>query len=624
MTCRVLNRSHFRLCLNTISFLCPQKVASNYKGRDESGSVNVRALLVPCADAFYISAQIAAVPAPLLSPSSSSLAAAAQLPRDSQLLPSARPSIAGGSNSNSNRVDIDVPRPSELSRAQHRQSVVALRGSIILDSVGDSAGLGVDRALKAMILPRDETSRLFGKNFNFVLDAMKSQEVNLKDVLIYPSPGFVLTVNRVKPLKRLFINVAHHPAVGFVAQQRDAAMNEDASPSSSSNAKGRRKASVYVLPSSSSASSSSSARGRTSSSVGLVEIPRPLPHILGQVLDDVDDPLYDPSSVTSGSGRSTIIDFVVPSAVFFACLNDETGDLREQLAKEVLLRLADLGIRLHSDFQLLSQPLYMQTNPLYREREIVPPVLNLTEEEKARFSAAFIGKMQKQGHSVKTWKERLVFIAENKLQYFDLKMNFKGEFNVEDCNFVAVDPNDREKLKEMGVSPGAFAFQLVNYAGGGQFLNCAVASEHMRDLYELVLQTRNAHIASLKTLVQIPDMKTGWLQKQGHMVKNWKRRFFVLNYGVLAYYEQDSVANHRGVAEAPKGKVNLKGATITVVTPDEVSERGKKAAEVSDLRLCVADVSGVKLYLQGKSRDEKKEWFDALRRHVLYANEYND
>jgi hypothetical protein len=38
-----------------------------------------------------------------------------------------------------------------------------------------------------------------------------------------------------------------------------------------------------------------------------------------------------------------------------------------------------------------------------------------------------------------------------------------------------------------------------------------------------------------------PPIKKGWMKKLGRkgMIKNWKRRFFVLNAGVITYYEKE-------------------------------------------------------------------------------------
>lgn len=624
------------------------QITANYKTASLDTTTAVRTVMVPAADAFLVVPQIPAVPPPLSSTEvlQSNRSRTGSSDSHSQQQQSQAQQKRGRANS----MDQAIERLSNQGKQQqHRDSIVQLRGSTILASVGDSAVLGVDRTLKAMVLPREEATRLFGKNFNFILDAMKTYEVNLKDIILYPEPGFVIAVMRQRPARKLYVNVTHHPSVGFVAQhfqalqgtyvnaeEAEAGSEVSSSNSSSSVPATRKRASIYLLPG-----------GRTD------VIPRPLPHVIGKVTDDIDDPLVDQSHV-----RASTVDVVVPSAVFFAALQDKTGDLREQLAKEVLVRLSQLHVKLSSDFQLLNHPLYMQTNRLFLQQEelsdVVAPVLNLTEQEKATYSAAFIGKVFKQGHNVKTWKERLTFIAENKLQYFDLRMNFKGEFNVEDCavnmvdatvsgstntraSFTTDEPSTNSSSaggggvtgspvvltnKSMGIPSGGFGFQLLNYASGGQFLNCYVPNEYMRDLYQLVLSSRNGYIASMKQLIQIPDMKTGWLLKQGHLVKNWKRRFFVLNYGVLTYYEQDNIASRKGVVDVPKGKINLKNATVVVLVKDEVGGGGR--VKDSQERLSVTDASNDVLIVQMQSAEEKKDWFEAIRKHILYANEFND
>jgi serum/glucocorticoid-regulated kinase 2 len=50
-------------------------------------------------------------------------------------------------------------------------------------------------------------------------------------------------------------------------------------------------------------------------------------------------------------------------------------------------------------------------------------------------------------------------------------------------------------------------------------------------------------------------VKTGFLHKQGHVVRNWKRRFFVLESTVLLYYESPTDIH-------PKGQILLDGTTL--------------------------------------------------------------
>lgn len=56
------------------------------------------------------------------------------------------------------------------------------------------------------------------------------------------------------------------------------------------------------------------------------------------------------------------------------------------------------------------------------------------------------------------------------------------------------------------------------------------------------------------TMIPVPPMLTGWLEKQGRIVKNWKKRFFVLDSGYLRYYD-------KSFSSAPFGK-DLKGSVV--------------------------------------------------------------
>eukprot|EP01043_Picozoa_sp_COSAG02_P007358 COSAG02_NODE_218_length_28570_cov_75.594816_22_plen_642_part_00 len=54
-------------------------------------------------------------------------------------------------------------------------------------------------------------------------------------------------------------------------------------------------------------------------------------------------------------------------------------------------------------------------------------------------------------------------------------------------------------------------------------------------------------------------IKTGYLQKQGHLRKNWKQRFFVLEQSVMLYYERPSDLQ-------PKGTVRMDDITLALAT----------------------------------------------------------
>jgi len=66
--------------------------------------------------------------------------------------------------------------------------------------------------------------------------------------------------------------------------------------------------------------------------------------------------------------------------------------------------------------------------------------------------------------------------------------------------------------------------------------------------------------------------KEGFLVKMGDVIKNWKKRFFVIDKNFLYYYEDDKAYRSKGIA-ASKGKIPLSGLTITAY-PDK--QYGKK------------------------------------------------
>ena len=62
------------------------------------------------------------------------------------------------------------------------------------------------------------------------------------------------------------------------------------------------------------------------------------------------------------------------------------------------------------------------------DQHVIQPVINLSEDEKLRYKVSFVGKFFKQGHGIKSWKERLVHIVDTKLDIFYMNANFKGRY----------------------------------------------------------------------------------------------------------------------------------------------------------------------------------------------------
>lgn len=70
------------------------------------------------------------------------------------------------------------------------------------------------------------------------------------------------------------------------------------------------------------------------------------------------------------------------------------------------------------------------------------------------------------------------------------------------------------------------------------------------------------------------ELKTGWITKQGSLVKNWKQRWFVLSKNkTLKYYDADTMFPDFGKKGKQKGTIDLQNATKVVQTPNYVDGR---------------------------------------------------
>jgi len=107
----------------------------------------------------------------------------------------------------------------------------------------------------------------------------------------------------------------------------------------------------------------------------------------------------------------------------------------------------------------------------------------------------------------------------------------------------------------------------------------------------------------------IPKRKVGFLMKQGHQVKNWKRRFFVLFQGKLTYFvDRSKKEKDAGVDE--KGKLLLHDYVIIK------GFTGKKNLSI----LLSHKSSPEKDYLiEASSPEERAEWDSALMIHIKFA-----
>jgi hypothetical protein len=291
--------------------------------------------------------------------------------------------------------------------------------------------------------------------------------------------------------------------------------------------------------------------------------------------------------------------------------------------------------------------------------------LNLTEDEKVEYTALALCKLQRQAQigNKRTWRERVALFTETALYLFDQNMQLKDSFPMADTAAEltgTMGPEDKRSPRlgahhkarsggdylfqdRQSSTAAPFAafrppdnslpFQLRNRSDSvapsskDHITYCAAPTLEIMDcLWELV-RVRDSHATALSTLLGVPAGKSGWLEKENNLRKNFKARYFVLSYGVVEYFKapvpergilhwrlQQRIAGpqqHPPVrAPGAAGGFDLIGGSVT------------KGKATGAFKLQVQDKKGNKLVLQVKSFREQEEWFDALEKHIAYASRH--
>ena len=98
------------------------------------------------------------------------------------------------------------------------------------------------------------------------------------------------------------------------------------------------------------------------------------------------------------------------------------------------------------------------------------------------------------------------------------------------------------------------------------------------------------------------------MRKKGRVNKNWKRRFFVLDKGDLAYFKDESSAGSR-VGRDQKGELSLGGYVL------------KEAAAVAGgKKRLVLQSSERTLLVEPEDESSSRIWVAALQKHIAYRN----
>jgi hypothetical protein len=158
----------------------------------------------------------------------------------------------------------------------------------------------------------------------------------------------------------------------------------------------------------------------------------------------------------------------------------------------------------------------------------------------------------------------------------------------------------------------------------------ALESEELK-----LVAKKNAELRELAKTV-----KSGWLQKCGHFRKNWTRRWFVLEKGVLRYFKSSTCVPPYG--KEMKGELHLDHFTANLVDDNggkvsRSSESGVRfnvyntlehssEAPSSRRKQLFRKEEHVMLEVKAESGDSAQEWIEAINGHIefFYKSQIDD
>jgi hypothetical protein len=114
--------------------------------------------------------------------------------------------------------------------------------------------------------------------------------------------------------------------------------------------------------------------------------------------------------------------------------------------------------------------------------------------------------------------------------------------------------------------------------------------------------------------IPIPELKGGYMSKQGQRFRTWVKRYFLLKEGVLSNFPTESASVESNVILAREHKqINLKGYTLESIPAKH------------QFILKSADPSPHSHYvLEVKNDVQYSLWENSLREHLAYANSRNN
>jgi hypothetical protein len=210
-------------------------------------------------------------------------------------------------------------------------------------------------------------------------------------------------------------------------------------------------------------------------------------------------------------------------------------------------------------------------------------------------AAVLEGWLEKQGERLGLWKRRyFVLGADGALSYFDGDAAATARRLLGGCAIAEL---------VHAVPAGRTRFRIDTSRAGPRYPRCCM---HCRAPDAAACER---WLAALRSVTG-PARLQGWLTKRGHVVKSWRRRYFRLTDGHLAYFRNEQ--EHR----QPRGAVPCGGIGAVVAVLSGGADGGAGSAFKLEARLPAASGAGScawELHARADGDDERRVWVTALK-----------
>jgi hypothetical protein len=119
----------------------------------------------------------------------------------------------------------------------------------------------------------------------------------------------------------------------------------------------------------------------------------------------------------------------------------------------------------------------------------------------------------------------------------------------------------------------------------------------------------------------VPPAKAGWLHKEGHVTKGWKRRWCVVENGLLQYFESFDSPREKYLGMVPLQGASIREPKSTRVRRSSMGVPVGPAWRLDTAAKAKKDAFHSKYILAGEDVESSRKWREALQVHIEFAND---